>query len=245
MDGLVPTKLKPPVKFVATQVLGALPRPARRRFKEYWGMRFWRGLIGPIRDNPAELARERAHYAYFYTTHFGLSETDYAGKAVLDIGCGPMGSLEWATMVRERVGLDPLADAYRRLIGERHQMHYRTGTAEAIPYPDGHFDVVASFNNLDHVEDVDRTIAEMKRVTAQDGRILLIVEVGHDATPTEPHSIDRSILARFEPEFVTLHVDLFATRDDHNLYGSIHDRLPYVDREPGVLCAMFARPGTA
>ena len=115
MDGLVPTKLKPPVKFVATQVLGALPRPARRRFKEYWGMRFWRGLIGPIRDNPAELARERAHYAYFYTTHFGLSETDYAGKAVLDIGCGPMGSLEWATMVRERVGLDPLADAYRRL----------------------------------------------------------------------------------------------------------------------------------
>ncbi len=242
MDSLVSMKMKPPVKFVATQVLAALPPGVRRKFKEYWGMRFWRGLIGPIRDNPAELARERAHYAHFYTTHFGMNEADYAGKAVLDIGCGPMGSLEWAGTAAERVGLDPLADAYRRLIGERHRMRYVTGAAEAVPYADGYFDVVASFNNLDHVEDVDRAIAEMKRVTAADGRILLIVEVGHDVTPTEPHRIDTSIVTRFAPEFVALQIDLFATRGDHNLYGSIHDARAYVEGEPGVLCAMFARP---
>ena len=91
-------------------------------------------------------------------------------------------------------------------------------------------------------QDVDRAIAEMKRVTAADGRILLIVEVGHDVTPTEPHRIDGSIVERFAPEFATVQTDLFATRDDHNLYGSIHDRLPYIEGEPGVLCAMFARP---
>src|SRR5687767_10314946 len=36
------------------------------------------------------------HYEPFYTTVFGLTHADYAGKAVLDIGCGPRGSLEWA-----------------------------------------------------------------------------------------------------------------------------------------------------
>ena len=29
-----------------------------------------------------------------------------------DIGCGPRGSLEWATMAAERVGLDPPVNKY-------------------------------------------------------------------------------------------------------------------------------------
>ena len=32
-----------------------------------------------------------------YTVVFGLTRDDFAGKAVLDVGCGPRGSLEWAT----------------------------------------------------------------------------------------------------------------------------------------------------
>jgi SAM-dependent methyltransferase len=231
--------LKPPVKFLATYVLAALPSSLRKKFKEYWGLRYWRNLIEPIRDNQSQLTHERSHYAHFFTTHFGLSEADYTGKTVLDIGCGPMGSLEWATMAKERVGLDPLADAYRKLIGSRHAMTYRTGTSEAILYPGGHFDVVTSFNNLDHVEDVGRTIPEMKRVTAPRGKILLIVEVGHDVTPTEPHKIDRSIIERFAPEFRPMQVDVFATRHDHNIYASIRDRLLYVEDAPGVLCVKF------
>ena len=160
MRHTIPAVLKPSVKFAATYVLSALPPRSRKRFKEYWGLRYWRNLIEPIRDNQDLLIHERSHYAHFFTTQFGLSDANYVGKAILDIGCGPMGSLEWATMAKERIGLDPLADAYRRLIGSRHAMTYRAGVSEAIPYPDGHFDFVTSFNNLDHVEDVDLTIAE-------------------------------------------------------------------------------------
>jgi hypothetical protein len=52
------------------------------------------------------------HYPFFYTTHFDFTINDYRNKRILDIGCGPRGSLEWAQHASERVGLDPLADKY-------------------------------------------------------------------------------------------------------------------------------------
>ena len=51
------------------------------------------------------------HFEYFFTTHFGLSREFYRNKSILDIGCGPRGSLEWADGAGRRVGLDPLAEA--------------------------------------------------------------------------------------------------------------------------------------
>jgi len=42
-----------------------------------------------------------------FLDYFGLSKDFYKGKKILDIGCGPRGSLEWADMTLERVGLDP------------------------------------------------------------------------------------------------------------------------------------------
>ena len=64
------------------------------------------------------------HFKYFYTAHFGLTDGDYAGKFVADIGCGPRGTLEWATMASRRVGVDPLANGYVRLGASRHKMEY-------------------------------------------------------------------------------------------------------------------------
>jgi ubiquinone/menaquinone biosynthesis C-methylase UbiE len=200
-------------------------------------MRFWRGVITPILQDPAKMARERAHYEHFFTEHFGLTREDYRGQAILDIGCGPMGSLEWADIARERVGLDPLANHYRRLLGRAHAMTYVAAPAEAIPYEDDHFDVVTSFNNLDHVDDLQRTVAETKRVVSPRGRILLIVEIGHAPTPTEPHRLDPALVELFAPEFVALDVKVFGLRRDHNVYGSLLDDTPYVEGQPGILSA--------
>src|SRR5215208_160680 len=60
----------------------------------------------------------------FFTSQFGLTPDDFAGKRLLDIGCGPRGSLEWASMAAERVGLDPIVESYRALGIDRHQMTY-------------------------------------------------------------------------------------------------------------------------
>ena len=134
----------------------------------------------------AEGRFENYWFEDFYTTHFGLTLADYTGKRVLDIGCGPRGSLEWATTAMERVGVDPLADEYRKLGAADQAMTYVAAGAESVPYPDGHFDIVCSFNSLDHVDDLAGAIGEMKRVLAVGGLALLLTDVHEEPTPQEP-----------------------------------------------------------
>ena len=185
--------------------------------------------------------RERGHYEYFFTEYFGLTRDDYRDRSVLDVGCGPMGSLEWANLARERIGLDPLASHYRDLVGGSQAMTYVAAPSEAIPFEDGRFDVVSSFNSLDHVEDVQRTVAEMLRVTSPSGRILLIVEIGHAPTPTEPHYLNRTLVDWFTPHFSPRRLKLYGVRADHNVYASILDDTAYAEGEPGILCARMDR----
>jgi SAM-dependent methyltransferase len=180
------------------------------------------------------------HFERFFTTEFGLTRADYAEKRVLDIGCGPRGSLEWADMAAERIGVDPLVEEYARLGIKAHAMRYVASGAEHLPFGDGHFDIVSCFNALDHVADVDVAIAEFTRVTRPGGVGLLLVEVGHEPSPTEPHYLERELLARFsgwEPAFS----ELVAVRADHSLYASWEDRTPVGDDGPALLGARVNR----
>ena len=216
--------LRAAAKVVLNSALSVMPSAARSGFKRYHELRYWRGVTRPIRHDRSKLEHERSHYEQFFTTFFGLAKADYAGKRLLDIGCGPCGSLEWASEATERVGLDPLAEDYKKLVGDTHKMTYSAAPSEAIPYPDGHFDSVSTFNSLDHVDDVEATIAEIKRVTAPSGRVLLIVEIGH--LPTE---------------FAVVSVKTFGVRADHNVYGSMLDAIPYIPGKPGILAARLER----
>lgn len=233
--------LRAAAKIVVHSALSVMPAAARARFKRYHELRYWRGVTGPIRHDPAKLEHERSHYEHFFTTFFGLTKADYAGKRLLDIGCGPCGSLEWAEGAAERVGLDPLAEDYRKLVGSRHAMTYVAAPSEAIPFPDGYFDSVSSFNSLDHVDDVDATVAEMVRVTAPGGRVLLIVEIGHIPTPTEPHHLDARIVAKFGPAFDVASLRSFGVRADHNVYASMLEAIATVPGQPGILAARLER----
>jgi len=233
--------LRSGAKLLVNSALSVLPPRARAGFKRYHELHYWRGVTRPIRHDRTRLEHERAHYEHFFTQFFGLTRADYAGKALLDIGCGPCGSLEWATEARQRVGLDPLADDYRKLADDKQTMTYCNAPSEAIPYPDGHFDSVSSFNSLDHVDDVEATVREIKRVTAPGGRVLLIVEIGHAPTPTEPHDLDEGVLDLFAPEFEPVSVRSFGVRPDHNLYASLLDDVPHEKGEPGILCARLER----
>lgn len=167
----------------------------------------------------AEGGLSNRHYEQVYTTSFGLGRPDFVGKRVLDIGCGPRGSLEWATEATERVGLDPLVARYRKLGIDAHRMTYVDSGAEHIPFPDGHFDIVAALNALDHVDDVELAIHEMTRVTRSGGIGLLLVEVGHAPTPTEPHTLDWSLLGRFT-SWDVVDERRVALDDAHDVHGS-------------------------
>jgi SAM-dependent methyltransferase len=116
-----------------------------------------------------------------------------------------------------------------------------TAPSESIPFPNGRFDVVTMFNALDHVEDVDRTIGELKRVCAPGGTVLLIVEINHPPTVTEPHLLDMSIMDKFDG-FSVAHIEVFGIRDDHDVYGSLTDRHPFQGSDkPGILCLRLTK----
>jgi SAM-dependent methyltransferase len=193
---------------------------ARRAGKRGAELTYWRAR------HQEETTLRNAHYEHFFTGQFGLTRADYAGRRVLDVGCGPRGSLEWATEAAERVGLDPLADDYRELGTDQHQMTYVTAGSEAIPFPDGHFDIVTTFNALDHVDDVDATIRELTRVTRPGGVGLVIVEVGHAPTPTEPHTLGWDVVDRFEGWRVVSEFRA-GLGGRHNVYRSLRERVPY------------------
>ena len=206
-----------------------LPAQVRTRLKRWAELRYWRNVAGPIESN--------THFEYFFTEHFGLDQDFYRGKRVLDVGCGPRGSLEWLDGASELVGADPLADEYRKLGAPERRMRYVTASAEDLPFPDAHFDVVSAFNALDHVEDLSAAVAEIARVTAPGGTFLVIVEIGHQPTWTEPHSVEPTFHRALEG-WDTRTEQVCAFRG--NVYASARAREPY-DGGAGILMARLER----
>ncbi len=186
------------------------------------------------------------HFTDFYTVHFGLDFDFYKEKRILDIGCGPRGSLEWADMTKERVGLDPLADDYFKLSGESHKMEYVSAPSENIPHKTNHFDVVTSFNSIDHVENINKTIDEIKRVLKPGGLFLLLTELNHDPTICEPQSITWDITKQFLPEFQIIDEKKYERTTD-GIYDSIKLGVEYDPSDPsnryGILSVKFQKTG--
>jgi SAM-dependent methyltransferase len=198
------------------------------------------------RATGGELEQGIPYYRWMFTEHFGLPLDFYRGKRLLDVGCGPRGSLEWAEGAAERVGVDPLADRYARLRSRPHAMRYVAAGAEALPLPDRDFDVVSTINSLDHVDDVDAALAEIARVSRAGATLLLLVDIGHEPTPTEPHRLTWDLLDGLAADW-----DLVERRDyerpSDNLYDNLRAARPFdhADRRPrpGVLSARLERSG--
>jgi SAM-dependent methyltransferase len=206
------------------------------KYKEAHELSYWRSRLD------AEQVLTNGHYQYFYTEYFGLHPGFYDGKKIIDIGCGPRGSLEWATNAAERVGLDTLALKYLAMGARQHAMQYIAAGAEAIPYPDHYFDVICSFNSLDHVDDLQTALLEINRVLKTDGVFLLIVEINHLPTATEPAEI-RDLEATFGSLFAIGNPRLYEIGDAHDIYGQLRadvrfDKKDSTDR-PAILTAVL------
>jgi 2-polyprenyl-6-hydroxyphenyl methylase/3-demethylubiquinone-9 3-methyltransferase len=99
------------------------------------------------------------------------------GLRVLDVGCG--GGLlaeEVASFGCRVTGVDPSTEslAVARAHAEQQalEIEYMEATGEDLPFEDGAFPVVYCCDVLEHVNDLDRTIAEIARVSAP-GAVLI------------------------------------------------------------------------
>lgn len=103
------------------------------------------------------------------------------GAAVLEVGCGPgTDLLDLVDVVGPTgclVGIDAsdtmIAEARRRAADSRGNVTFEVGDVQALPFPDGEFDVCRAARLLEHVPDIRAALAEMVRVIRPGGRVVV------------------------------------------------------------------------
>jgi ubiquinone/menaquinone biosynthesis C-methylase UbiE len=106
----------------------------------------------------------------------------HPGDRLLDVGCG-VGSDVFALASSvspggQAIGVDPsqtmLAESRRRAEGHRRPTLYIRGDAANLPFANACFDACRAERVLQHLVDPGRALAEMVRVTREDGRVVVV-----------------------------------------------------------------------
>ena len=126
-----------------------------------------------------------------------------AGKVIADFGCGPRGSLCWATDAERRIGIDVLANVYRRFGTDAHNMEYVESSEKEISLPDNSVDIMFTLNAMDHVDDFDAMCNEILRIIKPGGIFIGSFNLEEPATFAEPQflteqSVKETLLGRLD-----------------------------------------------
>lgn len=127
------------------------------------------------KERKTKLEREWVRYSYMIEK-LGLNNLLYLeDKKVLDIGSGPMGGILQFLPCEERVSLDPLNELYVKNFPDFYNPNiiYFSHSAERIHLEDNYFDLVTCVNALDHVEEPELVMEQVKRVLNKSGYLAL------------------------------------------------------------------------
>jgi SAM-dependent methyltransferase len=126
-----------------------------------------------------------------YPEALKIPRDHFAGKTLLDVGCGPY-PLSIAFEDCRIVGLDPLILRYEEagfpLYEFTDRVTFVQGFAEEMPFPSRSFDAVISVNAIDHVDDFARAAQEISRVLKKDGVLRMQVHY-HSPKELEPNAL--------------------------------------------------------
>ncbi|MBI2522300.1 MAG: methyltransferase domain-containing protein [Bdellovibrio sp.] len=107
-----------------------------------------------------------------------VQDISLQGKRVLEVGCGRGGGCAYLLKYhrpQEMVGLDVSPNAIN-FCQNRHPLpglHFVTGSAEALPFPDHSFDVVLNLESSHCYDSQERFFCEVKRILVPNGVFLL------------------------------------------------------------------------
>lgn len=161
-------------------------------FKSHCELAFW---AERLQDKRPE--NEPGYYKKFMMDMGGITEQRFFDDLIcLDIGCGPRGSLNWMSNARARIGLDSLAEEYMQFGIAAHPMSYLWCSSEDIPLPSRYVDVVFAMNALDHVDNLKRTCADIRRVLKPGGWFIGSLNLNEPRSITEPWTLTEEFLAK-------------------------------------------------
>jgi GT2 family glycosyltransferase/ubiquinone/menaquinone biosynthesis C-methylase UbiE/glycosyltransferase involved in cell wall biosynthesis len=130
---------------------------------EFTGERFVPSISGEIRH-------EHLH-------RYAFSLAFVRGKNVLDVACGEgYGSAMLAAHARHVVGadiVDAVVEEARTTYAGRPNLEFVHGDVAALPFADRSFDVVVSFETIEHHARHDEMLSECARVLRPDGLLIL------------------------------------------------------------------------
>jgi len=120
-------------------------------------------------------------------------------QRIIDIGC----SVGFKAMALQKIwpdaeiyGIDPddaavdlgntlVTDPFLLAANAAKRPRLVLGGAEAMPWPDGHFDLIICLTTIEHVSNVASTVAEISRVLSPQG--VAVLEAPNYLWPMEPH----------------------------------------------------------
>ena len=130
----------------------------------------------------------------FKTDEGKFSNDDFlSGKIVADFGCGPRGSLVWASSALLRIGIDVLADRYADEFTDNivsHGMIYLKCTEDVIPLPSDFVDIMFTLNAMDHVDNFPVTCKEIIRVLKPGGEFIGSFNLEEPHSTCEPQQLN-------------------------------------------------------
>ncbi|WP_051293598.1 glycosyltransferase [Pseudoduganella violaceinigra] len=122
---------------------------------------------------PTEQGKIRLEHYHRYATILEM----VAGKVVLDVACGEgYGSAMLSQSAATVTGVDISAEAVRHAANTyrlRDNLRYQQGSATALPFADASFDVVVSFETIEHLAEQEEMLAEIRRVLRPEGFVVI------------------------------------------------------------------------
>ena len=157
---IIPEPIKRILRPIRNRLVKALGESSAKYISE---LSFWRSRLeidkGKFRNS---------RYARLMLAMAEESCDDFLkGKIVADFGCGPRGSLVWASSALFRNGIDVLADRYADEFTDNitsHGMIYLKSTESVIPLPSDFVHIMFTLNAMDHVDNFPDMCNEIIRV---------------------------------------------------------------------------------
>lgn len=115
----------------------------------------------------------------FHIATYNFCRPYIEGKKVLDFGCGSgYGTHLLSKYCEEITGVDISPEAVRFAVANysNDNLIYRRIAdiqTTPLPYPDSFFDVVISFQVMEHIEHAEKYLSEIKRVLKNDGIVII------------------------------------------------------------------------